>query len=75
MFDKFSQALNRWASQDVARRNAGRASVRMQHNRRQREEVLGFLDRARESPGPHRDEPGGPGRRPEGRPETRPGRR
>jgi hypothetical protein len=44
MFEMLNQVLNRWASQDVARRNAGRASVRMQHRRREREEILGFLD-------------------------------
>jgi hypothetical protein len=44
MFDMLNQVLNRWASQDVARKNAGRASVRMQHRRREREEILGFLN-------------------------------
>jgi hypothetical protein len=35
--------LRRWVTQDVARTNAAQASVRLQHRRRQLEDVDAFL--------------------------------
>jgi len=35
--------LRGWFSQDVARRNAAQAAVRLQHRRRERESVEAFL--------------------------------
>ena len=39
----FAGLLRRWLSQDVARTNAAQASVRLQHRRRQLDDVEAFL--------------------------------
>lgn len=39
----FTGLLWRWLSQDVARTNAAQASVRLQHRRRELEDVEAFL--------------------------------
>jgi hypothetical protein len=36
--------LRDWLSQDVARTNAAHAATRMQHRRRQRDEVTAYLE-------------------------------
>jgi len=43
MMGPFSGLLRRWLSQDVARANAARASVRLKHRRRELDDVDAFL--------------------------------
>ena len=39
----FARLLRRWLTQDVARKNAAQAAVRLQHRRRQLDDLDAFL--------------------------------
>lgn len=47
MMERLGTRLRRWVNQDVARTNAAQAAVRLQHRRRQLDEVSAYLDRQR----------------------------
>jgi hypothetical protein len=47
MMERLGTRLRRWVNQDVARTNAAQAAVRLQHRRRQLDEVSAYLARQR----------------------------
>jgi hypothetical protein len=47
MMDRLATRVRRWVNQDVARTNAAQASVRLQHHRRQLDDVSAYLARQR----------------------------
>ena len=49
--DMLIAVLERWLSQDVARRNAQQAAVRLQHRRRQLDDLEAFLATHLHDPG------------------------
>ncbi len=51
--DSLITLLRRWLNQDVARTNAAQASVRLQHRRRQVDDVDAYLAAQHHRPVPH----------------------